>query len=174
MKRMSQLACALGLVAGIGLTGAVPAFAEAPAKKGEINGKTLYLKPGSWLRYSDALVSRVYTTAKATLEVKGRDACTNLLCPVYHNNVELWALRTRLDLTKPDGATIVTERTLRKGDEGSDVKVMQEALAKGGFKTKVDGSFGDDTKSAVEAFQQKNNLDIDGDIGPATRAKLKV
>jgi murein L,D-transpeptidase YcbB/YkuD len=153
---------------------AVLVAAAALAEKTDISGKTVYVKPGSWLRYSDSLISRVYTTTKATLELKGRGACTTRLCPVSHNNVDLWTLRSRLDLAKPDNAVIVTNRTLRVGDDGSDVKIAQEALVKLGYKLEADGKFGKSTEVAVQKFQEKNGLDTDGDIGPATRIKLKL
>lgn len=158
------------------LTGAAlasSAHAAPPAKGEDIAGKTVYVKQGSWLRYSDALISRVYTTTKATLQVKGRGACTKLLCPVTHNGVDVWALLSRLELEKPEGP-ITTERTLRPGDDGEDVKVMQEALIKKGYKVKADGKFGSGTEDAVRAFQEKSGITVDGDIGKETRDKLKV
>lgn len=151
-----------------------PVLANSPDANADVRGKTLYLQSGSWLRYSDSLISRVYTTTKAVMEIKGRGACTKRLCPVTHNNTDLWAIRTRLDDRKPDSGTVVTERTLRKGDDGTDVKIAQEALIKNGATIKADGKFGSDMVKAVQAFQNKNGLDPDGDIGPATRLKLKI
>ena len=162
------------LATGLSILPVVPAQAGAPAANADISGKTLFLQPGSWLRYSDALISRVYTTTHATLEVKGRGNCTTRLCPVTHNDVELWAIRTRLDDAKPGYGPIVTGRTLRNGDEGTDVKLAQDALNKAGATVKADGKFGNDTESAVQAFQEKNGLDADGAIGQATRDKLKI
>jgi murein L,D-transpeptidase YcbB/YkuD len=167
------VAGALSLAATVSIMAAQPALADV-AGGTDISGKVLYVKPGSWLRYSDSLISRVYTTTKATLEVKGRGACTARLCPVTHNNVDLWTLRSRLDLDRPATGTIVTERTLRNGDEGADVKIAQDALVKAGYKLTADGKFGADTEKAVAQFQEKNGLDPDGDIGPATRIKLKL
>ena len=99
---------------------------------------------------------------------------TTRLCPVTHNNVDLWAIRTSLDLSKPDSGPVVTERTLRQGDEGTDVKIAQEALNKAGFAITADGKYGSGTAKAVSEFQDKNDLDNDGEIGPATRIKLKL
>lgn len=161
------------LTVGMLLATAPSAQAAPPAAGEDISDKTVYISKGSWLRYSDALVSRVYTTTKATLQVKGRGNCTKRLCPVSHNGVELWAIISRLDVVKPEGV-IETERTLRPGDEGGDVKIMQEALIKKGYKVKADGKFGSGTEEAVRAFQEKSGLDVDGDIGKATRDKLSV
>ena len=175
MKTASKSVFAGGLALAIATSSlSAPAALADIAANTDLSGKTLYVKVGSWLRYSDALVSRVYTTTKATLQVKGRGACTTRLCPVTHNNVELWALRSRLDLDKPATGEVVTERTLRKGDEGTDVKLAQDALVKAGFKVEADGKYGNDTVKAVQKFQEKNGLEQDGDIGPATRIKMKL
>ena len=168
------LRATLALAAALSAVPAIPSLAGAPAANADISGKTLFLQPGSWLRYSDALISRVYTTTKATLEVKGRGNCTTRLCPVSHNDVELWAIRTRLDDSKPGYGPIVTGRTLRNGDEGTDVKIAQDALNKAGANIKADGKFGSGTEDAVQAYQEKNGLDADGAIGQATRDKLKI
>ena len=167
------LTATLAISAGLALT-AAPALANSPDRNADVSGKNLYLQKGSWLRYSDALISRVYTTTKATLEVKGRGACTTRLCPVTHNNVDLWAIRTSLDDRRPDSGPVVTERTLSQGDEGTDVRIAQEALNKAGFAITADGKYGSGTVKAVQQFQDKNDLDNDGDIGPSTRLKLKL
>jgi peptidoglycan hydrolase-like protein with peptidoglycan-binding domain len=39
---------------------------------------------------------------------------------------------------------------------------------------KVDGIFGSDTKEAVMEYQDKNNLEPDGKVGPLTRNSLKA
>lgn len=67
-------------------------------------------------------------------------------------------------------------RTLRKGDEGSDVKELQTQLIKAGYKLPkygADGDFGDETVQAVKAFQKDNNLTIDGIVGKQTYAALE-
>lgn len=67
------------------------------------------------------------------------------------------------------------ERILRNGDEGADVKLMQEYLLKLDFdlgKWGADGDFGDATEQAVIAFQRLNDLDDDGEYGPKTHAEL--
>ncbi len=163
---------ALALCTGAALM-SVQARADVAAET-DVTGKELYVKPGQWLRYSDALVSRPYTVVKVTLLIKGRGVCTKRLCPVSHNNVDVWVLRTAIDVKKPEDVKIVTERTLRQGDEGTDVKLAQEALIKTGAKIDADGKFGRTTTKAVSEFQEKNGLDQDGDIGPATRDKLKI
>lgn len=64
-----------------------------------------------------------------------------------------------------------TRATIRKGSEGADVKAMQEALLKLGYtlpKYGADGDFGNETLTAVKAFQAANNLTVDGICGAAT------
>ncbi len=59
------------------------------------------------------------------------------------------------------------------GYEGYLVKLAQQRLLDLGFKAgKADGKFGWSTYQAARAFQLKNNLKVDGIIGPATWKKL--
>jgi hypothetical protein len=57
--------------------------------------------------------------------------------------------------------------TLRQGDKGEAVKVLQEILGIG-----ADGDFGPGTKAAVIAFQKKHGLLADGIVGRGTWAAL--
>lgn len=71
-----------------------------------------------------------------------------------------------------DSTATVTERILRKGMSGEDVKEMQEGLIKLGFdlgKYGADGDFGSATETALEAFQAKYALEEDGLYGADTR-----
>ncbi len=57
----------------------------------------------------------------------------------------------------------------QKGSQGFEVTRIQTLLKKLGFlKDKVDGDFGNNTKSAVMAYQKSRKLDIDGVAGPNT------
>jgi hypothetical protein len=63
--------------------------------------------------------------------------------------------------------------TLKPGDTGAQVKVLQRALAHVGYDVgKVDGDYGTATKTAVADFQTAQNLTSDGIFGTATRAAL--
>ena len=65
--------------------------------------------------------------------------------------------------------------TLRYGDTGSDVKKLQRCLNEiMDAKLVVDGKFGPATLSAVRKFQDKYKLEVDGTVGPKTRAKIKA
>lgn len=68
----------------------------------------------------------------------------------------------------------IPERVIKEGDKGADVELMQARLAAKGYlrKSEIDGDFGLITLGAVCAFQLKNGLDVDGIVGPATKAKL--
>ncbi|XHR80731.1 MAG: peptidoglycan-binding protein [Gloeotrichia echinulata GP01] len=62
---------------------------------------------------------------------------------------------------------------LVKGDEGEEVKVLQERLKVAGFYYgNATGIFGPITEEAVKRFQAAYKLDADGVVGPATLSKL--
>ena len=69
---------------------------------------------------------------------------------------------------------------LQKGSEGESVKAMQILLKAFGYdlgrygpnKDGIDSEFGPATENAVEAFQEDNDLEVDGKCGPKTWATL--
>ena len=63
---------------------------------------------------------------------------------------------------------------LKRGAKGELVELFQTALNSCGAQPtlEVDGDFGTKTKEAVEAFQNRHNLKVDGGIGPETSGKL--
>lgn len=62
---------------------------------------------------------------------------------------------------------------LAKGDEGADVKVLQERLKIAGFYYgNSTGIFGPITQESVKRFQKAYNLKVDGVVGKSTLAKL--
>ena len=61
----------------------------------------------------------------------------------------------------------------KTGDRGNEVRQIQQRLKDWGyFSGAVDGIFGVQTKKAVVYFQQKNGLNPDGVVGPATLKAL--
>ena len=74
--------------------------------------------------------------------------------------------------------TTPSKNYLEYGDQGSDVKSLQQKLNKVGIKDsngnklEEDGSFGDATLYAVKVFQQKYGLEVDGLAGKDTISKL--
>ncbi len=64
-------------------------------------------------------------------------------------------------------------RTLRRGDEGPEVLLLQRALAARGFPPgALDGDFGPRTEAALIAFQRQAGLPPGGRAGPPTLAAL--
>lgn len=66
------------------------------------------------------------------------------------------------------------EQTLKPGDTGSQVTLLQRALAALNFSPgKPDGDYGPSTQLAVEKFQLSKGLTADGIVGPATLNALQ-
>ena len=65
-------------------------------------------------------------------------------------------------------------KTIKKGDKGAEVKMLQELLNKAGHKLVVDSDFGQKTHDAVVALQKSKSLEADGIVGPKTWASLCV
>ena len=51
-------------------------------------------------------------------------------------------------------------------------KAVQCVLGLDGFSVVIDGSFGPNTEGAVEAFQDRYDLDVDGSCGPETWGQM--
>jgi hypothetical protein len=65
-------------------------------------------------------------------------------------------------------------KTLRKGDQGTEVQTLQQKLTSAGYPLNpIDGKFGPDTDSAVRSFQGAKKLKVDGVVGPATWKALE-
>lgn len=89
----------------------------------------------------------------------------------------------RVDVTKLLGGVTPTpvepkygDRELYKGLSGNDVVELQKRLMSLNYtlpKYGADGDFGDETESAVKAFQKDNKLDVDGIVGPNTYAAIE-
>lgn len=63
----------------------------------------------------------------------------------------------------------------RQGDSGKTVTTIQTKLKRWGYYTgEVDGVYGAATKEAVQYFQKKNGLQVDGVVGPATLTALGI
>jgi len=75
--------------------------------------------------------------------------------------------------SSPTRATHLGDRTLRPGTSGPDVRELQQALGKAGFRVKVDGNFGTGTLRAVKRFQRASRLTPSGTVGRRTVAALK-
>ena len=62
--------------------------------------------------------------------------------------------------------------TLKIGAVGAEVRDLQRKLKAQGYELVPDGWFGEKTRLAVIAFQQKNGLPAVGDVGPRTQLAL--
>ncbi len=58
--------------------------------------------------------------------------------------------------------------TLLQGTEGNDVDMLQERLQELGYLSKITGYYGTETIEAVQAFQKRNDLGVDGKTGQET------
>lgn len=74
---------------------------------------------------------------------------------------------------KPAESMVTPEPALHNGSQGEKVWKLQERLQALGYYTDaVDGQFGQGTRDAVIAFQQKNGLEADGYAGEETQKVL--
>lgn len=86
-----------------------------------------------------------------------------------------WGTLSAVDYSdvEPDHVTLDSLKTLRKGDSGLTVKWLQDLLLAAGHDLgKADGVFGSKTQAAVEDFQRKHGLTVDGIAGKKTIAAL--
>lgn len=61
---------------------------------------------------------------------------------------------------------------VRYGSSGNDVKTLQELLNQNGYSLDTDGKFGPKTQDAVEDYQTKKGLTVDGIVGKNTWGAL--
>ena len=83
----------------------------------------------------------------------------------------------RLDQTPANGfARVRLLRLITPPMQGEDVRKVQQALVKEGLleAQQVNGIYNEATKLAVEIFQKREGLGIDGILGPQTRRALKI
>ena len=82
-------------------------------------------------------------------------------------------LTTTAPTTQPLAIGIAPTVTLKPGDNGAQVELLQSALAQLGYSPgTVDGLYGTSTTTAVTNFQRGHNMTADGILGPASLAAL--
>jgi peptidoglycan hydrolase-like protein with peptidoglycan-binding domain len=64
------------------------------------------------------------------------------------------------------------QAAVSRGDNGDDVRRVQEWLCLDGYAVKLDGDFGPATEAAVRSFQSDNGLAVDGVVSLDTFARL--
>jgi len=69
-------------------------------------------------------------------------------------------------------AALAAPAPLGRGQRGTAVERLQQRLNAHGASLEVDGRFGPDTETALQAFQRANALDPTGRVDPPTRAAL--
>jgi tetratricopeptide (TPR) repeat protein len=78
------------------------------------------------------------------------------------------------ETAKSADVTTNIEQPLALGSRGNDVRQLQRALRKLGYKkVDVDGFFGESTRRAVKAVQKKNGIESDGMAGDLTLAAIE-
>jgi len=183
-------------------TGSIALATDAAAQKVPpgYDGRSAVYKVmiGSNLRSGDKLTDKIMVTLWQGGDVKGSGACTDQACPVSYNGQELWARRSRLTVvtagaggmpppSKPGIIEKITDkigekvgksqitRILRLGDEGEDVRYLQETLnSKFGAQLSVDGKYGRATKAFVADYQRSKGLQPDGNTGPDTLNSMGI
>jgi cell wall-associated NlpC family hydrolase len=65
------------------------------------------------------------------------------------------------------------DATLRKGSRGHDVKVLQSWLTHLGYRTSIDGVFGNGTTRSLRRFEKQEGLAIDGVADPSEEALMR-
>ena len=65
--------------------------------------------------------------------------------------------------------------TLKPGDHGAQVKLLQRALTRLGYDAgTIDGDYGSSTEAALTRFQKASRLTADGVLGPASLRALEL
>ncbi|AVH69616.1 peptidoglycan-binding domain-containing protein [Nostoc sp. 'Lobaria pulmonaria (5183) cyanobiont'] len=64
--------------------------------------------------------------------------------------------------------------TLYFGSSGIAVRALQQLLVSNGYAVRVDGIFGALTETAIKAFQNQQNLGVDGIVGQRTWSALTI
>jgi hypothetical protein len=76
-------------------------------------------------------------------------------------------------VTQTQPALAAPTATLKPGDQGAAVKVLQRGLARLGYSPgRIDGQYGPSTTDAVKRFQRAGGLTADGILGPNTLRAL--
>ena len=76
--------------------------------------------------------------------------------------------------TKPPVTPPKRPTVFKQGSTGEEVKEIQQALSKLGYRVVINGDFDTATHYGVVRFQRKHRLTIDGIVGPQTLSKIRA
>jgi peptidoglycan hydrolase-like protein with peptidoglycan-binding domain len=62
--------------------------------------------------------------------------------------------------------------SIKQGEKSDRVRILQKLLNKHGYKLDIDGSCGPLTNDAIEDFQGKMKIQVDGHVGKITASYL--
>lgn len=154
---------------------------SAVVKPGEVAGNTLEIgsKGDEVKAIQDALKAKGYLTGasdgnfgSATASaLKGFQRANGLPVTGIADDATRAALldENSVAMTESTGATASLYETLKKGDQGTSVKTLQEKLKALGYLTgTADGKYGAGTETAVKNFQKAFNLTETGTADPET------
>jgi peptidoglycan hydrolase-like protein with peptidoglycan-binding domain len=76
--------------------------------------------------------------------------------------------------TKPPVTPSKRPTVFKQGSTGEEVKEIQQALSKLGYRVVINGEFDTATHYGVVRFQRKHRLTVDGIVGPQTLSKIRA
>lgn len=127
-------------------------FFNKDAREGKIHHVGIYIGGGKFIHASQILGKVVESNLNDHLGGNKKQ-------PTYG---QLFVTGRRItDSTKP-----VTTITLKPGDSGPTVRILQLDLESVGYDVKTDGTFGNDTETAIKQFQTEGQLPADGVVTP--------
>lgn len=92
--------------------------------------------------------------------------------PCRYNNCSYDNYRPPKVIIVPSPSQAVQSKTIREGERGKRVRLLQLALVDAGITVEVDGFFGNDTRRAVIRFQRSASLPATGIADEATLIRL--
>ena len=120
---------------------------------------------------SDIATTTVVISTTSTVSSAGTDTTGPVTTPVTVA-ASPGTTTAATSTTAPPRVVTSPSDSVRLGDTGPGVEQIQASLKAAGYDLQPDGIFGPVTDTAVRDFQQKNNLAVDGVVGPKTWAKL--
>lgn len=132
-----------------------------------------YTKVMGWV-FSKVWTAKTISEAAQNLAKDGRYKAPYATDPDYPDDVRVTA-KKRAPLAKNayENGSQSDSQLLSRGDKGAEVAALLQRLAELGFYDgPQDGVFGGGTEAAVMHLQRDAGLQIDGIVGPKTRAAL--